>query len=121
MAHASLSTAARAAASGARKNMQTKKTRGGNRRSKLSQAATPSSRRRVTARVVQDPRSSGSIDFSGSIDMDYADDLRREIVERDTAETLRKTIAVRCHATSSRKLSLHFSFRCQSNSPVTYQ
>lgn len=48
----------------------------------------------MKARVVQDP-SEGSIDFSGSIDMDYADDIRREMVERDTAESLRKTIAVR--------------------------
>ena len=47
----------------------------------------------VKGRAIQDP--AGSMDVAGSIDVDYADDLRREIVERDTAAALRKTIAVR--------------------------
>ena len=57
----------------------------------------------VTApRVVQDP-TEASMDFNGSTDMEleYPDDLRREVVERDTPEALRKRIAVRALIVSS--------------------
>ena len=57
----------------------------------------------VTApRVVQDPtEASMDLDFNGSADMEYPDDLRREVVERDTPEVLRKRIAVRALIVSS--------------------
>jgi hypothetical protein len=63
-------------------------------------SSTPTPPRDASCRVVQDPLSSmSSADFddafdaraSGSIDLDQS--FRREVVERDTAETLRRTIA----------------------------
>jgi hypothetical protein len=57
-----------------------------------------SGRRGVVSRVVRDP-AEGGVDISRSIDMAHADELRREVVERDTATSLRKAMEVLPHST----------------------
>lgn len=97
MAQASLSSAA-GAASGATARIQSALKKSTTTAARIgSGARCPVGRARggrAAMRVIRDP-TEGSIDMSGSIDVEYADALRREVVERDTAESLRKTIAVR--------------------------